>query len=861
MSDEPAGGDERAPEDPAAPPASDGESAPPAIGITAIATPASADPELPSNLAILPSRVAVLYPGMLLPFLVSAQPWVRLLSDAVSARQPIGLFLQRDPAAVVTDLSALYQLGTAANIVRLLKLPDGSLQVLLQGAARIRLDGTPTQTEPYLRAEIVVIPPVAEESPASMEVEGLVKNLQASFQRVVQLSPVLPEEMAIAAANVDDPGRLADFVAANTDIESAQRQEILEELDPLVRARKVTELVARELEVLAIGSKIQSQIRESMDKTQRDFYLRQQLQAIRKELGETDENEVALDDLRERLAKAGLPEEASKQADREIDRLANIPTASPEHSMVRTYLEWIADLPWGIVTEDNLDLRHAKRVLDEDHFDLNRVKDRILEFLAVMKLRAERDARERGKVRGAILCLVGPPGVGKTSLGQSIGRALGRKFVHMSLGGVRDEAEIRGHRRTYIGALPGRIIQALRRAGSRNPVFILDEIDKVGNDWRGDPSSALLEVLDPAQNSDFRDHYLDLSFDLSSVLFIATANVLDTVPPALRDRLEVIDLPGYTEDDKLQIARRYLVPRQLPENGLDPEQVRISDAALRRIIREYTREAGVRNLERAIATVARKSARTIVLGEATSIAVTHRSVAELLGSAALPAGGRGARGRGRRGHGPGVHAVGRRSPVCRGARGAGQGQSDAHRATRRGHEGVRAGGAHVCQGARAGAGAGCRGSARGSRYPRARAGGSGAQGRTQCWHHHGDGHHFGPHAAAGGPQRGHDRRDNAAGTRPADRRAEGESPGGASSGAHPSGGAARQPARPGGNSGAGAERNHVHVCRSHGSGAQRRAQARGPTGADRSEALAECDAAQARQCGGRDQLTALEGSR
>ncbi|MGI9149639.1 MAG: endopeptidase La [Chloroflexota bacterium] len=597
----------------------------------AIAAAATGDAELPSNLAILPSRVAVLYPGMLLPFLVSDQPWVQLLSDAVSARQPIGLFLQRDPAAVVSDPAALHPVGTAANVVRLLKLPDGSLQVLLQGAARIKLEGEPTQTTPYLRADIVVIPAATEQLPASMEVEGLVKNLQTSFQRVVQLSPVLPDEMAIAAGNVDDPGRLADFVAANTDIESAQRQEILEELDPLVRARKVTELVARELEVLAIGSKIQSQIRESMDKGQREFYLRQQLQAIRKELGETDQHEVALDDLRERLARAGLPEEAIKQADRALDRLANIPTASPEHSMVRTYLEWIADLPWSVVTKDNLDLRHAKRILDEDHFDLQRVKDRIVEFLAVMKLRAERDAETAATVRGPILCLVGPPGVGKTSLGQSIARSLGRKFVHMSLGGVRDEAEIRGHRRTYIGALPGRIIQALRRAGSRNPVFILDEIDKVGSDWRGDPSSALLEVLDPAQNADFRDHYLDLSFDLSNVLFIATANVLDTVPPALRDRLEVIDLPGYTEDDKLQIARRYLVPRQLPENGLDPKQVRVSDAALRRIIREYTREAGVRNLERAIATVARKSARTIVLGEATSIAVTPRSVAELLG--------------------------------------------------------------------------------------------------------------------------------------------------------------------------------------------------------------------------------------
>ena len=393
----------------------------------------------------------------------------------------------------------------------------------------------------------------------------------------------------------------------------------------------MTELVTRELEVLEIGSRIQSQIRESMDKTQREFYLRQQLQAIRKELGESDESESEINDLRERLDKAQLPAEARNDANRELNRLASIPTASPEHSMVRTYLEWFADLPWSVTTEDNLDLGHAKRVLDEDHFDLNRVKDRMLEYLAVMKLRAERDSETAARVRGPILCLVGPPGVGKTSLGQSIARALGRKFVHMSLGGVRDEAEIRGHRRTYIGALPGRILQGLRRAGSRNPVFILDELDKVGSDWRGDPSSALLEVLDPAQNSDFRDHYLDVSFDLSSVLFIATANVLDTIPAALRDRLEVIDLPGYTEDDKLQIARRYLVPRQLTENGLDANRVSISEAALRRMIREYTREAGVRNLEREIANVSRKAARAIVMGESATVAVTARRIVELLG--------------------------------------------------------------------------------------------------------------------------------------------------------------------------------------------------------------------------------------
>ena len=618
------------------PVASDSER--PAATVPVIRGPARPDFELPDNLAILPSRDAVLFPGMLLPMQTSDQQWIRLLNDAVSAHQPIGLFLQREPSSEGREFSNLRQRGTAANVVRLLKLPDGSLQVLLQGVARIRLGETPTQTEPYLRAEIQPLMPTDIEK-GSLEIEGLVKNLQSLFQRVVQLSPVLPDEMGIAAANLDDAGRLADFVAANIDIDAPQRQEVLQELDPLARARRVTEFVTRELEVLEIGSRIQSQIRESMEKTQREYYLRQQLQAIRRELGETEDAEAGLADLREKLANAGLPSEAQAEADRELSRLASIPNASPEYSMVRTYLEWLADLPWSSMTEDNLDLQHAKRVLDEDHFDLDRVKDRILEYLAVLKLRTDQEAAALGEeasksasVRGPILCLVGPPGVGKTSLGQSVARALGRKFVHMSLGGVRDEAEIRGHRRTYIGALPGRIIQALRRAGSRNPVFILDELDKVGNDWRGDPSSALLEVLDPSQNNEFRDHYLDVAFDLSKVLFIATANVMDTVPPALRDRLEVIDIPGYTEDDKLQIARRYLVPRQLAENGLRSDQVKFSDAAMRQIIRHYTREAGVRNLEREIANVARKTARAIVMGEARSVTVTSRQLTELLGS-------------------------------------------------------------------------------------------------------------------------------------------------------------------------------------------------------------------------------------
>ncbi len=609
--------------------------------------------DLPTAVAILPSRDAVLYPGMLLPLQVAEDRWVRALSDAASAHELIGLFLQKDPGAEKPAVEDLHTIGTAANVLRLLRLPDGSMQVLLQGAARISL-GQVVQREPYPRAEVVALP--APEPPAvepgdeeAVQREALVKNLQSQFQRMVQLSPTLPGEMAIAAMNIEEPGRLADFVAANTDLESAQRQEILEELDALARVRRVSELVAREMEVLEIGSKIQSQIKESMDKAQREYYLRQQLQAIRKELGETDQSEAAVADLRERLEKASLPSEARKEADRELERIQSIPTASPEYSMVRTYLEWLADLPWCVATEDHLDLNQAQRVLDEDHYDLERVKNRIIEYLAVMKLRTEKAARadqpeppahtpegdetrQVATLRGPVLCLVGPPGVGKTSLGHSIARALGRQFVHMSLGGVRDEAEIRGFRRTYVGAMPGRIVQGIRRAGSRNPVFILDEVDKLGADWRGDPSSALLEVLDPSQNFDFRDHYLDLPFDLSSVLFIATANVLDTVPPALRDRLEVIDLPGYTEDDKLHIARRYLVPRQLDENGLSPEQLRITDAALRRIIRDYTREAGVRNLEREIATVARKSARQVVMsGNDGAVTVTPRQIVELLG--------------------------------------------------------------------------------------------------------------------------------------------------------------------------------------------------------------------------------------
>ncbi len=638
--------------------------------------------ELPSDLAILPGREAVLYPGMLLPMQVSEPHWVQLLSDAASARQPIGLFLQHGaetPAPEALELANLAPVGTAASIVRLLKLPDGALQVLLQGMARISAESM-TQHSPYPRATVRILQ-TSDEPASSVEAEAEVKNLLSLFQRLVQLSPNLPPEVAIAANNIGEPGRLADFVAANISLEAAQRQEVLEVLEPMPRVRRVSELATRELEVLEIGSRIQSQIRESMDKQQREFYLRQQLEAIRRELGEGDDSDAALADLRERLANAHLPEEARREADRELARLPGIPNASPENNMVRTYLEWLADLPWQVTTPDRFDLPHTKRVLDEDHHDLDRVKDRILEYLAVMQLRAQQDAAEEGAgqprvatVKGPILCLVGPPGVGKTSIAQSTARALGRKFVRMSLGGVRDEAEIRGFRRTYVGSQPGRIIQGLRRAGTRNPVFVLDEIDKLGNDWRGDPSSALLEVLDPAQNNDFRDHYLDVPFDLSAVLFVATANVLDTIPPALRDRMEIIDIPGYTEDDKVQIARRYLLPRQLRENGLEPQTLRISDAALRAVARGYTREAGVRNLEREIATIARKSARRLLMGEITPpIVVGVRSDRRAARSTARAVRRRRAQRRGGRGDRARLDAGRGRGAVRRSARRAGRG--------------------------------------------------------------------------------------------------------------------------------------------------------------------------------------------
>ncbi len=573
---------------------------------------------VPDELAILPSKDAIVYPFMLVPLAVQGEQWVKLVEEASAGSRIIGLFALTDEDAEPTP-DTLHRVGTAAAVARMLRLPDGSAQVLLQGVARIEIVEF-TRQEPYLRARVRQLADQGERTP---EVEAMHRTLVGLFQRIVSLSPTLPNDLAVTAANLTDPGRLADFVAASLSLGLPEKQSVLAETAVHERLRRVSAFANRELEVLEIGSRIQSEVRSSIDKSQREYYLREQLKAIQKELGELDERESDLQDLRRRIEQAGLPPEALKEAQRELDRLQRMPAASPENALIRTYLDWMVSLPWNVSTQDSLDLVQASQVLNEDHYDLEKVKDRILEYLAVRKLREE--------MKGPILCFVGPPGVGKTSLGQSIARALGRKFVRISLGGVRDEADIRGHRRTYVGALPGRIIQGLRRSGSNNPVLMLDEVDKLSVGLQGDPAAALLEVLDPAQNHSFVDHYLDVAFDLSKVMFITTANVLDTIPPALRDRMEVISLPGYTEDEKLEIAKRYLIPRQLKEHGLTAEHLELSDEAVRNVINRYTREAGVRNLEREIATVCRKVARRVAEGHTDKVVVEAAHLSQYLG--------------------------------------------------------------------------------------------------------------------------------------------------------------------------------------------------------------------------------------
>jgi ATP-dependent Lon protease len=572
----------------------------------------------PGELPIIAVGENMVFPSMVVPLATDKQSVVQLIDAALSDNKVVGIFAQRTPGERPTAAD-LYSVGSAALIARMFKIPDGSVRVFLQGLARIRLVDI-TQTDPYMKGRVEVAEEVAE---ATTEMEALGRNLLALFQKVVEIAPNLPDELSVAAMNIPAPGNLADFIAAHIGLKQGERQEILETLDVAQRIKKLTEYINRELEILELGTKIQSQIKGEMDKAQREFYLREQLKAIQKELGEADERSVEASELRKKVEQAGLPPEARTEAERELDRLAKMPPAAAEYTVSRTYLDWLVSLPWSKSSEDNLDITQAARVLDEDHHDLSKVKERILEYLAVRKLKAD--------TKGPILCFVGPPGTGKTSMGQSIARALGRKFIRMSLGGVRDEAEIRGHRRTYVGALPGRIVQGIRRAETNNPVFMLDEIDKVGIDFRGDPSAALLEVLDPEQNFAFMDHYLDVPFDLSKVIFITTANLVDPIPPALKDRMETIELPGYTEQEKLRIAQKFLVPRQLRENGLAPERLQFSEEAVLEIIRRYTREAGVRNLEREIGAVCRKVARRVATDSEGPITVAAGQLHDYLG--------------------------------------------------------------------------------------------------------------------------------------------------------------------------------------------------------------------------------------
>ncbi len=576
-------------------------------------------PEI-ADLPVLPIRDTVLFPHVVTPLFVDRDRSLRAIEESMGGQRTLVVLAQRNPEIQRPGIDDLYSMGTEAVVGRVLKMPDGSTSALVQGQRRVRVIG-PSEDEPYLRLQVI---PVEEPTHDQTEFEALLRAVSSMYEKVVRLSRTIPDDHYIAAINIDEPGWLADFVVSDLDLQVGQRQDVLETLDPVERLHKASVFLAKELDVLELQSKIHSQVQQEVDKNQREYFLREQLKAIQKELGEADAQGRELVKLRERIVAAGLPEAVREKAEDELERLAAMPAMSPEVGMVRSYLEWLASLPWVTATEDQLDIDRAARVLETNHYGLPRVKERILEYMAVRKLAPDR-------MRSPVLCFVGPPGVGKTSLGRSIAEAIGRKFVRVSLGGMRDEAEIRGHRRTYIGALPGRVVQTMRTAGTINPVFMLDEIDKLGVDFRGDPSAALLEVLDPEQNAGFSDHYLDVNYDLSKVMFVTTANILDPVPPALRDRMEVIELPGYLEDEKYQIARQFLIPRQTAEHGLKGSRLRFTEDAVRQIIRGYTHEAGVRNLERQVSTVCRKVARMVAAGETPRIVVTKKNLAQFLG--------------------------------------------------------------------------------------------------------------------------------------------------------------------------------------------------------------------------------------
>src|SRR5580765_5695822 len=576
---------------------------------------------VPPELGVLPLRNSVLFPNAIMPISVGRRKTLNLLDDVVGDNKLIAVVSQRNPSEDDPDPAGMYRVGSAARILKVVKLNGNNVNLIIQGIRRIRVDRF-TATDPFMKASVTTL---EEHLDAGVDLDALVRSLINQFQRLVQNSQSISNDLGemVLSAGAGDPARLSDLAASVLSIPVEEKIGLLERNNVRDRVQKLVEIVTREFELQEISSRIQSKVADEVGKTQRQYYLREQMKAIQKELGEDDDRQQEIEEFRKKIDAAGMPEEPKKAAEKELDRLSKMPPQAAEYTVSRTYLDWLVSLPWSAETEDKLSVKEAHAILDEDHYDLEKVKDRILEFLSVRALKKD--------LKGPILCLAGPPGVGKTSLGKSIARAMGRKFTRISLGGIRDEAEIRGHRRTYIGSLPGRVIQGLKRAGTRNPVIILDEIDKVGTDFRGDPSSALLEVLDPEQNHAFSDHYLEVPFDLSKVFFITTANVLDTIPPALRDRMEVLRLPGYTEEEKLEIARTHIVRRQIEEHGLSEDRIEFTESGLRAIINDYTREAGVRNLEREIANVCRRVARKVVEGDDSRVVVSQDNVSEFLG--------------------------------------------------------------------------------------------------------------------------------------------------------------------------------------------------------------------------------------
>ncbi len=577
---------------------------------------------IPKRLAVLTVEDLVIFPGMIVPLVVKDERSIKLIDWVLATQDKIvGSFTLKSPKLDERDERNFYHIGVASIVLKMLRFPDESVRIIIQGLERIKIKKI-IERDPFMKAEIKPIREKAKKK-KDLELEALMRSVGNAFQQIVKRAPYLPEELQISAMNVNSPGKLADLVASNLNLSAKEKQELLEICDPKERLAGLVPMLAKEENILGLGEKIRSNVKTEFGKNQREYFLREQLKAIKKELGEKDDRTVEIEEFKKKIKTAGLPKEAKEVAEKEIDRLERIPPAAAEYTVCRTYLDWLTSLPWNKESKDNLDIKRAKKILDEDHYDLKDIKERVLEYLAVRKLKAD--------TKGPIICFVGPPGVGKTSLGMSIARALGRKFVRFSLGGVRDEAEIRGHRRTYVGALPGRIIQQINRAGSRNPVFMLDEIDKIGADFRGDPAAALLEALDPEENKHFSDHYLDVPFDLSKVMFITTANIVDPILPALRDRMEVINLPGYIAEEKVRIAKNWLIPRQVKENGLSEKYVKFTDSAILEIIQSYTREAGVRNVEREIASCIRKVAKEVASGKAKKTIINKKSLLKFLG--------------------------------------------------------------------------------------------------------------------------------------------------------------------------------------------------------------------------------------